>query len=108
MRKTIKKPVIGTILDVSTGHITKSDYGLLDDAFVTKEGTFTVYKYEEGYFIHISPDTNKNTYQQAEKEGYSEDFINLTRIAFNLKCWFLRLDCDGIVYPELPFHEDLS
>jgi hypothetical protein len=105
MKHTTKRPVIGKYLDVSTAHITKGDAGLLDTRGLAYP--FGVYKYPEGYFVHVS---SENTYfhqatAAARKAGYSKEFIAIMRLAWSKSCWFVRLDSDGTTYTDLTTHQ---
>lgn len=108
VNRPLKNADIGTYLDVSTSHVTKADCEKLDKDAIPESRGFVVYKYPEGYFIHIiqdDPELLKETLEAAEARGYSEDFLNLVVTAHFKKCRLLRLDCDGTTYPELPTHE---
>lgn len=91
----INKPLIQTIMDCSTAHITKTDNALLE----SKDCPISRYEYEEGYFIPLP------LYDGLTKEDlgdFSVNFMTLLTIATELGCNFLRLDADGETYIELP------
>jgi hypothetical protein len=109
MAKTLKHAVVGRFLDTSTCHITGGDSVLLDAASIylpMRKGAFVVYKYPEGWWVYVPEDAEsfKESIEGAKEEEYSKDFLNLMRTARAKKCWYLRLDADGTIYPELPTH----
>ncbi len=98
----LPKARIAYVLDVSTCHITKKDTELLDetDAMINP---LVVYKYDEGYFVLMPhPKANKGWRKELEGFWYSNEFINLVSICVERKYKYMRLDCDGEVYPSLP------
>jgi hypothetical protein len=103
--RTSKSPVVGKYLDVSTAHITTADAKLLD--LCGGANPFVVYKYPEGYFVHVSIEDKyfHQTIAEARKAGYSKAFIAIMRWAWSKSCWFVRLDCDGFTYSDLPTYE---
>lgn len=86
-------------LDVSTGHITYNDSKFLDDA-TSIPGAY-VYKYDEGYFLALNgPDDA----EKAERVTcpLSDAFWNLIDFAHSKGCILIRLDSDGMEFPEFP------
>ena len=102
----ITRPLIGKFLDISTSHITKKDARLLDRT--VGSNPLIVYKYPEGFFVLVPEKfdrKNKYFHQElalAKKFGYSKALLNILRKAYAKNCWFVRLDCDGTVYSDLP------
>lgn len=95
-----KKPYISKIVDMNMGHISQDDDKLLTQCIDDSNPPIVVYKYEEGYFIHMAwyPDLPK----ALQMNGFSEEFINIYTKTAALKADFLRLDCDGVGYDDLP------
>lgn len=86
-------------LDVSTAHITERDNELL-----AKDGiSISVYPYEYGWLVYSGDgQASKADFERALKEGFSQALINLICIAHEKGCKFLNLDCDGMLYDDLP------
>jgi hypothetical protein len=97
--KTVKQPYTTRNLDVNIMHVTKHDIGLLN----REEPTNPVicYQYNEGYFIYV-PGENNNV--DIRKYRYSPAFINLFCVAQRIKCTFINLDRDGVIYSDLPVY----
>jgi hypothetical protein len=96
-----QNPYLVKSLDISTGHLTQLDSVRLDNANcrVNDGNPITVYKYEEGYFVHISDE--ETDYLAMAEYGYSPQFIAILRRAKELGCKYVQFDCDGITYEDL-------
>ena len=96
-----QNPYLVKSLDISTGHLTQLDSVRLDNANcrVNDGNPITVYKYEEGYFVHISEE--ETDYLAMAEYGYSEQFRTILRRARDLKCKYVQFDADGIQYDDL-------
>jgi len=96
---------------LSTGHITLKDRDLLHEDAGPWESRpkpgLIVYEYEEGFFLHCSPDQGffEDELRVAQHRGYSADLIALMRLAKAQNCKFVHLDADGPVHPNLPQHD---
>jgi hypothetical protein len=105
MNKTKEKKMeyeIERNLVVSTGHISQEDDVLLtDEAETNLTPDLVVYKYEYGYLIYIS-DPLDELIEGRIKKNYTEAFVNLLKLAKEQKCSYLKLDCDGQIYDNLP------
>ena len=100
-----KKPLITKIFDVSTAHVTRKDDQILKKAQdILDPPTLIVYPYEEGYFIYV-PIVVKEYVSSMKKEGYSKAMVTLLTRARAHDCTFLRLDCDGMIYEDLPTYD---
>ena len=92
---------VQTVLDMSTCHVTEADTKILDKNEF--DSPIVVYKYDEGYFIPIPNQVyTKGMGKGLVKYGYSKEFANIVDICMNQKYDFLRLDCDGKEYDQLP------
>lgn len=98
-------------LDISSGHISKSDAESLDvDAVRTRnaEPNLIVFKYPEGWFVNVpqgEPDSMGIEDEEALAEDYSPEMLDLLRMAIYNDCCFVRIDADGNVYDNLPRFE---
>ena len=95
------EPVMNTILDVSTTHITKSD-----DRKIMAGGTVVVeHKTDNGYFVWMPLwfrfKDLPNHFSDLKRDGYSASFIKIIGIAFFYKCNYVHFDSDGTVYEGL-------
>ena len=102
-------PYLVKSLDISTGHLTKKDADLLDDASKGEsENPVTAYKFEYGHLVHVPVDDRINLHPDylaiAEYE-YSPQFIVILRRARELGCKYVQFDCDGIQYDDLETFE---
>jgi len=66
-----------------------------------------IYKYDEGFWIHIPESTKRKLMPASTSKamldfGYSPEMVKLVAICMNQNMRFLRLDCDGEQYDELP------
>lgn len=95
-------------LEASTAHITKEDAALLDVA-ASCPGVppVVVYKYPEGYFVHVPAGAEdfKDAVLTADGTGFSQNLIDLMGCARQNKCKYVQLDRDGETYPDIPTYE---
>jgi hypothetical protein len=107
--ETCKKvpALIGRFMDCSTAHIHFTDAELLTHDSVRRDHILIVFKYDEGFFVHVNPEDElfEETLREAQKAGYSRWLRELLQRAKDLGCWFLRLDADGTMYDGLETHE---
>jgi hypothetical protein len=97
-------PYIQKVLDISTGHITKSDSLLLSDASRGEsENPIVTYKYDYGFLVAVQDE--RGVYSQAKKYGFSNQFIKIMRMALKLKLSFVKFDGDAIAYDDLKFFD---
>ena len=97
-----KNPYLVKSLDISTGHLTKKETDLLDDASKGEsENPVIAYKYEYGHFVHVPQKPEYNNYLAIAEYGYSTQFIAILRRARELGCKYVQFDCDGIQYDDL-------
>jgi hypothetical protein len=96
----IGNPFLVKSLDISTGHLTKLETNLLDEAAKGEsENPVIAYRYEYGYFVYVpGEDTD---YLAIAEYGYSMQFINILRRAKELGCKYAQFDGDGIQYDDL-------
>jgi len=101
-------PYIVKAFEASTGHITLTDNQCLQRDSISHSPdhnpVLIVYPYEFGYFIFvdIKKEEQPDWLACLEKEGYSEQFRNLAKLAQDNECKFLQLDQDGIEYEDIP------
>ena len=95
-----KKPYTQKLIDMNMSHVSMEDDKLLTTCTEDDNPPIVVYDYEEGYFIHISwfPEMP----QVLKDYGFSEEFIHIYTRTAALGADFLRLDCDGVGYDDLP------
>jgi hypothetical protein len=104
--RSINTPVCVSVLDISTGHITKEDNDLIKVQDVVKNyrgGSPVIsYGYPEGYFVYVSEDIKDKDYKKSlETYGFSKQFITILEKAFARKIKYVQFDCDGIQYRDL-------
>ena len=92
--------VIYNYADVSTGHISKEDVDLLNSS----DYPGVVFDYEYGWWVHVYLDASEfeESIGRLVAAGLSEGFIAIQRQACAQGCWFIRLDADAEIYPDLP------
>lgn len=83
--------LISSLFTVSIGHITEKDTKLLN-----KEKTFSVGKFEFGYFILLTSITGNKKLQK-----YSQAFRKLINTALQANCHTICLDRDAELHPDL-------
>ena len=83
--------MISPILTLSIGHISEKDAKLL-----YAEETFSVGKFEFGYFVLLTSITRNKKLQK-----YSKAFRELINIALQANCHYICLDRDAELHPDL-------
>lgn len=106
MSRSFENPDIYNYMDISTGHITSEDRDRLDvDAELTvgRNGAqaFIVFKYPEGWFVHIPPDADPTTDLELPANTYSDQVLKILEKASECDCCFVRFDADGLKYEDL-------
>jgi hypothetical protein len=81
-------------MDVSTGHITESDKDLLE-AGNDPTGTVLIATYPEGFFLSIGE-------EEEIDDSFSKELHDLISYARQNGCALLRLDADGMSFPDFP------
>jgi len=95
----------------STAHITESDNNILDDVSngIHDESELMVDGHEYGFRVYIHVDYTDKDFNaivnNVRKEGLSEHFCNLLHISRAHKANWMKLDCDGSTYTQLPTFE---
>jgi len=73
---------MGKIMDVSTKHITRNDDALLKKDCDARPSVAIVFRKDDvGYFVHVPHDDIEEYEREFRDVGYSEEFIELIRIA---------------------------
>lgn len=93
----LENPTTGQYLDICTSHAPREDIETLGttEAWVT-------YAYEEGVFVW-APSQDMESHEEAMSEiGVAESTLEIIRIAQRMGLHFVRFDCDGEHYDELP------
>jgi len=85
-------------LDISTGHITKNDADLLRNDH-EPDGAFLIGKYSEGFILSLGEYTEVSNVVGRE---FSKEFYDILNYAQLKGCCLLRLDADGMEFPNLP------
>ena len=101
--QSIHAPVIITVLDISTRHITKIDDRLIKEA-ADEENVLTpiiTYDYAEGYFVYVPSDDLKNHLDRCKRHGMSEQFCKILRLAAVRGIKYVQFDADGTTYADL-------
>jgi hypothetical protein len=100
----IKDPEINRVLVLSTGHLTKDELQRLN-----KVSYWPVYDYGYGLFVWVPEKVEVSQLflemKASEREAFSSDLKNILEIAMKLGCQFVRFDCDGPLYEELPQYD---
>jgi hypothetical protein len=94
---------------VNTGHITQQDNEILrtivQGAAAYEHLNLHVEAHEYGYWVNVSSDNNSHDIGLYHRDlldaGLSTSFCSLLKIAFNLGCIWMNLDCDGWTYKTL-------
>jgi hypothetical protein len=101
--QSINAPVLVTVLDISTGHITKKDDRLIKEA-ANEENVLTpiiTYDYAEGYFVYVPSDDLKVHLDRCKRHGMSAQFCKILRLAAARGIKYVQFDCDGTPYNDL-------
>lgn len=94
-------------LDLSTAHITRLDSQLLN----REKQPARVIPHDYGWWINVQWEESASSHveriQAFTNFGYSESFLNVYRLARQLKCNWINLDQDAELepHPELDTHE---
>ena len=101
--KAFPTPAIIKTLDVSTGHISKSDADLLAASVKDSKSPLIVYdKTGYGWFVFVPSDQGIDEQESNYLEiGLSKAFLNLMRFAEASGCQWIMFDCDGMTYDSL-------
>ena len=88
-------------LVLSTAHVTEKDNNFLSNNNIAFS---SVYVNDYGYSIFINPhiEVLKLEIEELKNLGLSNNFCDLMQLAHDKKCEYLKLDCDGNIYQELP------
>lgn len=98
-----ENPYTFKCLDVSTAHITEKDNELLGQEDLAVNAAISAYGYEYGFYVYSSDGaTSEADFARMKEAGFSEELLNLIRIAYERGCKFLTLDRDGPIYNDLP------
>jgi len=112
-------PITHKYIDVSTAHITKEDNEILglclNDEFwqdfpksLTSGGVIesdiapTGYGFDQGYWVWTGLGTGWATEARREGSKLSESFINLYERAAHSDADWMKIDCNGMIYDDLP------
>ena len=97
----LTNPEIEQVLVFSTTHITKEDDYKLS---TLTDSELMIDKHEYGYRVYISnvPHELESIIYAIREEGMSEAFINLYKLAHSMGVQWIKFDCDGTIYKELP------
>jgi len=106
---------LDTIITLSTCHMTYKDNAILEvigNPYVDHNYTanpFYVYPYDRGYFISIIPTIlYRDIYSDGETtwtNNFSPEFVKLINSFRESNIDYVRFDCDGYVYSNLPKFE---
>lgn len=101
MESNFREPVIHTMLDVSTAHLTASTLKWLWDETVSEDPNgFIVYaKSEYGYFIPIIDES------LSEGNNIPDDLMQIIDFAQNQDCTWLMIERDGFTIDQLPLYD---
>jgi hypothetical protein len=93
-------PYLVKSLDISTGHLTKKDNDLLDEASTGEsENPVVAYRYEYGHLVFCNIGTDD--FLAIAKYGYSTQFVSILQRANELGCKYVQFDSEGIGYDDL-------
>ena len=104
-------PITYKYIDVSTAHITKEDGELLmacmgntfpegapDQGDIAPMG----YNFDYGHWIFVGLGSDWGTVAQRDGSRFSPSFINLYQRAAHSDADWMKIDCDGMIYDDLP------
>ena len=115
----LKDAEIEITLVVSTGHLTKEDNDLLEkgSAAIFSPGKWgdnlrpygtsalpvSVYPFHHGFIVHVHEELGEPSFEK-EVSGYglSEHFWNVLKAGKAHGATWVKFDCDGLLYDELP------
>lgn len=102
---TLKKNFkVFTVLDISTGHISKKDDDLLERS---DNNPCPVVGYQTGYGIMVLvPDAIElpNVTNRLKRHKFSEQFIKILKFAQQRGCAYVNFDRDGPQYDDLKIY----
>lgn len=93
-----REPYVERVMDCSACHMTLKDSERLDNSWAA----LTSYKNDYGHFVVVPPLEFERAAQIILADGFSMEFVNVLRLAKANDCALLRMDCDGVVYEDLP------
>ena len=99
------------VIVFNTAHITESDNKLLNDMAqgLYPEAELIVDGHDYGFRIYVPLDYTDDDFNAvvntARKEGMSDEFSILLHIARTYKANWMKLDCDGSTYKQIPTFE---
>ena len=101
--ESINAPHIVSVLDISTGHITKEDDTFIKEAIARKDSPVPLiaYGYEEGYFVYVPQMDLDEDLDVIRKSGLSVQFCKILRLAAARGLKYVQFDCDGTTYSDL-------
>ena len=100
---SINAPRIVSVLDISTGHITKEDDRLIKEAAPDENVLVPIitYGYKEGYFVYVPSDDLKVHLDRCKRHGMSTQFCKILRLAAVRGIKYVQFDADGQTYADL-------
>ena len=103
--QSINAPCIITVLDISSGHITKQDDKLIKGAVadIDPNNPVIAYGYAEGYFVYVPqiPQDFDEDLDEIRQFGFSVQFCKILRLAAARGIKYVQFDCDGTTYADL-------
>lgn len=105
---------IQNFLDLSTGCMQRSDSELLEyyidendnkwSSRDTNNCAIRVIGHEYGYWVHVPFELEEQPaiYERLLLQGFSEDFINVLKYAYQNTCWWINFDQDADTDNNLP------
>ena len=107
----IKNPFIVKVFEACTSHITEKDNKLLRKEDLAELSVYNITGggTHFGYLVYTGLEDNTSINEGIKKSakdaliraGFSENLVNLLKIAKKNGCKFLQLDCDGTEYDNL-------
>ncbi len=115
-------PITYKYIDVSTAHITKEDDEILtlclndekidfpksltsgnviESGDIAPAGNY----FEYGYWIFVGLGFDWGTVAQRDGSPLSPSFINLYQRAYHSDADWMKIDCDGMIYDDLPKYD---
>ena len=124
-------PITYKYIDVSTAHITKEDDEILrtcmsDTYSIHEEFGNEVrsaysgvcsprdpqediapagYAFDQGYWIFVGLGSDWGTVAQRDGSRFSPSFINLYQRGYHSDADWMKIDCDGMIYDDLPKYD---
>ena len=87
------------VMDCSTAHVTNRD---INDLLKRDDCPVCSYPYDCGTFVYVCQTDIEGAILLMKDLGFSQEFINLMRLARENDCKYIRLDCDGMRYKDIP------